>query len=258
MSQLGQTDMEEVLVTLAQTNVELAICEEEAESQQSLLRSLREDSARMTARVEKLLSEKRLFTQDLVLLTGHCLTEEKTRGKSLSDSGKGRDSLETQADSPRLAAFSDKFEAGANCREECRHLLLNWEKVRQSKKLRKAVRKGFAQELRGELWQKAIGNALRLTMDSLDVYSSLVGTAPGNEYTAVKLIPLDVRRTLTFLQQFQEDQPLHTPLRSLLSAFAVPLELGTAARHRIRARHGLPRVCAASAYAALGGLHLLQ
>ena len=216
--------MEDVLVCLSKTNIELAMCEEEEQAKSELTRTLAEDNLRMTKKVEKLIGEKRLLTQDLTHLTGSaspCSTPLKRTSSDGSGHKAGRDSLDTQADSPRFKLPHESSEDSPGLACKCRHLLANWDKFKQSSKLRKLVKRGFAKDHRAELWRRSIGNALHLQRDSLDVYSELTHRDHSEELTAVKLIPLDVRRTLTYLQTFQEDQPLHVPLKSLLSAFAV-------------------------------------
>ena len=197
--------MEALLVQLSLTNVELAICEEEAESRSRQVRTLQATNQDMATQLLQ-------ASQHRVASLGEFLAPSKPAQ---------RDSLDTQ-DSPRFVLLTECSDIDPGKDKKCRQVLAKWDKYKGSWKMRKAVKLGFPKQLRGELWQKAIGNPLRLQPHSLSVFfDQSKDQATNEDYTPTNLIPLDVKRTLTHLQTFQEDQPLHQPLKQLLYAFNV-------------------------------------
>ncbi len=194
-------------VTFSLTNVELAICEEEAQLQAQQFRSLQAANLQLASQLLQ-------ASKHQVLSLGSTLSPRLSKP--------GRDSLDTQDGSPRFTLLTETTEIDTKRYQKCRQILAKWEKFKETGKLRRAVRSGFPKQLRGELWELAIGNALRLQPQSLAAFlEQAQDQGPREDCSAVNLIPLDVRRTLTYLQTFQEDQPLHQPLKQLLYAFAV-------------------------------------
>lgn len=91
------------------------------------------------------------------------------------------------------------------------------------KKMKKLSRRGIPTKIRGELWTRVIGNDLFITPK---LFASLLKTSQNankteKEGNGTLLIPMDLKRTLSNLQVFQEKQPLHSSLSDLLQAFAV-------------------------------------
>jgi len=199
--------MESLLAQLSLTNVELAICEEEAQLQSQQFRSLQAANLQLA-------SQLLLASKPPVLSLGKDLSPRHSKP--------GRDSLDTQDGSPRFTLMTEGTEIDPKRYSKCRHILAKWDKFKGSGKLRRALRLGFPKQLRGELWERSIGNGLRLQPQSLATFLEQAKEPTSREdCCAVNLIPLDVRRTLTYLQTFQEDQPLHQPLKQLLHAFTV-------------------------------------
>ncbi|OMJ69483.1 hypothetical protein SteCoe_32795 [Stentor coeruleus] len=90
------------------------------------------------------------------------------------------------------------------------------------KKMKKLSRQGIPTKIRGELWTRVIGNDLFITPK---LFTSLLKTSQNankteKEGNGTLLIPMDLKRTLSNLQVFQEKQPLHSSLSDLLKAFA--------------------------------------
>lgn len=218
---LVAVEMEDALAQLSLTNVQLAISQEESISLTAELRHLHAENCRMTIMVERLISEKRQMAHDLSSLTRTPHTDSKTLSPSDTAAKPDKAQLDTESESPRFRLLTEVSDEDETLLRKCAKALTRWDKNKTSAKLRKLVAAGFSRRLRGELWEKAIGNLLRLPPAALSTLQLLAKVNPGEEYTAVNLIPLDLRRTLTYLQAFQEDQPLHQPLKSLLTAFAV-------------------------------------
>ena len=91
------------------------------------------------------------------------------------------------------------------------------------KKIKTLSRKGVPTKFRGEVWTRAIGNDFFITPK---LFSNLLDTSRRcnkneQEVNGTVLIPMDLKRTLSSLQVFQEQQPLHQSLSELLQAFAV-------------------------------------
>ena len=101
-------------------------------------------------------------------------------------------------------------------------VLDNWDRLGNSKKLKALSRKGIPSNLRGEVWNKVVGNPLHVTPQLFNVLLARAkeSNPDAREQNGSSLIPMDLKRTLGSLQVFQKEQPLHQALNDLLEVFA--------------------------------------
>lgn len=119
------------------------------------------------------------------------------------------------------------------------HIIPNWDSVRYCERTIKLWSKGIPTRLRGVIWPKAVGNSLRINIDTYEICKQRAREALiarqkhemegyeenpsfvllGREDT-VALIENDISRTFPQLGLFQEKGPLALPLTHVLSAFA--------------------------------------
>lgn len=118
-------------------------------------------------------------------------------------------------------------------------ILPNWESMRQSKRCRDLWWLGLPPNVRGRVWQLAIGNDLNITHALYNICHEraeerimvvrdettlgLEGSSqqePSNKESSVKVIKLDVSRTFPQLCIFQKGGPFYDLLHSLLGAYA--------------------------------------
>lgn len=94
---------------------------------------------------------------------------------------------------------------------------------KSSKKLRILTRKGIPNKLRGECWRLGLGNSILITPALYNILLERVAVSSieSKEANGSSLIPMDLRRTLNNYNVFQQEQPLHTDLASVLEVFAV-------------------------------------
>ncbi|XP_076466923.1 TBC1 domain family member 12-like [Babylonia areolata] len=119
-------------------------------------------------------------------------------------------------------------------------VLPNWETMKQTKKVRELWWMGLPTNVRGKVWQMAVGNDLNITKDLYEICRSRAEDrirliqecrdAPGSPETtteppsskeaSVKVIKLDVSRTFPQLCIFQKGGPYHDLMHNLLGAYA--------------------------------------
>lgn len=119
-------------------------------------------------------------------------------------------------------------------------VLPNWETMKQTKKVRELWWLGLPTNVRGKVWQMAIGNDLNITEDLYEICRSRAEDrirliqeckdAPGSPETtteppsskeaSIKVIKLDVSRTFPQLCIFQKGGPYHDLMHNLLGAYA--------------------------------------
>ncbi|CAL1534076.1 unnamed protein product [Lymnaea stagnalis] len=119
-------------------------------------------------------------------------------------------------------------------------ILPNWESTRHSKRCRDLWWLGLPPNVRGRVWQLAIGNDLNITHalynicheraeerikfvrdeTTLGSEGSSCQQEPSNKESSVKVIKLDVSRTFPQLCIFQKGGPFYDLLHSLLGAYA--------------------------------------
>lgn len=134
----------------------------------------------------------------------------------------------------------DKMVAAANSWNK--EILPNWETMRQAKKVRDLWWMGLPPNVRGKVWQMAIGNDLNLTHDLYEIChsraldrirliqeskeapgspeSNALSDPPSNKESSLKVIKLDISRTFPQLCIFQKGGPYHDLMHSLLGAYA--------------------------------------
>lgn len=121
-----------------------------------------------------------------------------------------------------------------------KEVLPNWETTHQTKKVRELWWMGLPTNVRGKVWQMAVGNDLNITNDLYEICRSRAEDricliqeskdAPGSPETSseppsskeasVKVIKLDVSRTFPQLCIFQKGGPYHDLMHNLLGAYA--------------------------------------
>uniref|UniRef100_A0A0B6ZTS7 Rab-GAP TBC domain-containing protein n=2 Tax=Arion vulgaris TaxID=1028688 RepID=A0A0B6ZTS7_9EUPU len=123
-------------------------------------------------------------------------------------------------------------------------ILPSWESMRNAKKTRDLWWMGLPPNVRGRVWQLAIGNDLNITHALYNIcheraeerikfvqeegvvlgHTSSEGAAgqhePSNKESSVKVIKLDVSRTFPHLCIFQKGGPFYDLLHNLLGAYA--------------------------------------
>ncbi|CAM5999283.1 unnamed protein product [Sphagnum balticum] len=106
-------------------------------------------------------------------------------------------------------------------------ILPNWDKVRDSKKVRDLWWKGIPSRVREDVWNLAIDNELNITMELYEICVSRSrekvwmrdSGSEENGETAAELIKLDVSRTFPQLGLFQKSGPYYDILSTLLGAY---------------------------------------
>ncbi|XP_070210065.1 TBC1 domain family member 14-like isoform X2 [Littorina saxatilis] len=119
-------------------------------------------------------------------------------------------------------------------------ILPHWETMKQAKKVRDLWWLGLPTNVRGKVWQMAIGNELNITQDLYEICRSRaedrirliqdskdapgspesVPEPPSSKEASVKVIKLDVSRTFPQLCIFQKGGPYHDLMHNLLGAYA--------------------------------------
>ena len=99
--------------------------------------------------------------------------------------------------------------------------------LKSSKSFKEALKKGVPREVRGEVWQLFLGNALRINQSLYDALLARVRTSEANIENDIdfrkniKVIEEDLHRTYTDLGYFRHGNKLYQPLKNILAAFSV-------------------------------------
>mmetsp|Transcript_22969 Transcript_22969/g.25979 ORF Transcript_22969/g.25979 Transcript_22969/m.25979 type:complete len:554 (+) Transcript_22969:98-1759(+) len=96
-------------------------------------------------------------------------------------------------------------------------IIPQWHKVSGSQKIRSLVFKGIPSKLRGTIWQKAIGNKIKISMELFEI---LKKRAQSDPHTKLRLIKEDLHRTFSSLGVFKPEADLTKELKVVLEAYA--------------------------------------
>eukprot|EP01132_Coremiostelium_polycephalum_P003846 gene3846-4791_t len=156
---------------------------------------------------------------------------QKKAKKTLEREAKEKDKL----DSIRKEKEKSLIEARKIWEDE---LLPNWDKKKDTKRIKEVTWRGLPPVVRGKVWKLAIGNDLRITEELFNIFlghsnnAKLAFNKNNNknnqlvdedvlalETTSMGLILQDIQDTFPSLLIFQKDGPLHLDLIDLLGAY---------------------------------------
>jgi hypothetical protein len=208
--------MADLLQTLIETKMKLAISEQGLASRDLRTKTLGEEVERLKLSIERMTDENEALQHSFSQLL-----EEKNTLRQLLEGECSRAKGSELDEENCKAVESSPAKAGSHWDL----VLLQFERWAHSRKLMSMLVKGVPPSLRGELWVKAVGNQLQITPT---LFSILLTRSRDRSPEAVmkdqdgtQLIPLDLMRTLNTLQLFQRDQSLHQSLLDVLSVFAM-------------------------------------
>jgi hypothetical protein len=204
--------MEEIIPMIIRTKLQIAETEDESLHRSRLLKDIYEKIAASDLKISDLSRE----IQSLLRSIEELIAEKNSY----------RANLEQNKENTEHTRSPDQFleiPTDVNGIDAWARVLADFDSPQSLKKLRTLSRRGIPTKIRGELWSKIVGNDLFLTQK---LFSSLLDSSKKcgkneQEENGTVLIPMDLRRTLSNLQVFQEKQPLHSSLSDLLRAFAV-------------------------------------
>jgi len=96
-----------------------------------------------------------------------------------------------------------------------------------TKNFKESLKKGVPVEVRGEVWERFIGNHLRITVSLYEALLARVRLAEANIKNDIdfkkniKVVEEDLHRTYTDLGYFRYGKKLYQPLKNILAAFSV-------------------------------------
>ncbi|KYQ91551.1 RabGAP/TBC domain-containing protein [Tieghemostelium lacteum] len=105
-------------------------------------------------------------------------------------------------------------------------IIPNWDKRKDSKKVRDLVFQGIPSLVRSKVWPLLIGNDLNITPELFTIFGARAERAKQKSESSslgregsVSLIHLDLPRTFPMLSIFQQEGPLHQSLANVLEAY---------------------------------------
>ncbi|CAG9332143.1 TBC1D12_2 [Blepharisma stoltei] len=214
---------EQYITELIAAKIKLAECEDKSISKSRQLKLLSEKLNENSNQLDKARNENQSLLDSVAQLIDEKnslrVQIEKQSGLTKQFSAEQTDTEEDEYRSP------DQFFEIPNDEdtvEVWNRVIENWEELEKSKKLKLLSRKGIPAKLRGEIWSKCIGNSLHITPQLFNILLARARASKqaDKEENGSVLIPMDLKRTLSGLQVFQKEQPLHQSLHDLLEGFA--------------------------------------
>ena len=209
--------MEDIIASLIETKMLLAQTEEQSAQKTHLLRELYEKISSSDAKVLDLIRE----IQSLLKSINGIIAEKNSYRCHLEQNKENSEEYRSPDQFLEIPTEIDGIDLWTR-------ILLEPESPQNLKKIKSLSRRGIPTKLRGEIWSRVIGNDLFITQklftQLLDVSKKC--NKSEQELNGTILIPMDLKRTLSSLQVFQEKQPLHQSLNEVLLAFAVLYYLG--------------------------------
>lgn len=204
--------MEDIIAQIIETKVLLAQTEEESSQRSNLLKELYEKVSTCDCKISDLNRE----IQSLLKSINELIAEKNSYRSQLEQNKEN--SEEIRSPDQFLEIRNDVDGIGLWTQALC-----EVESPQSIKKIKALSRKGVPMQIRGEVWTRLIGNDFYITQK---LFANLLETSKKcnkteQEVNGTTLIPMDLRRTLSSLQVFQEKQPLHQCLVEVLKAFAV-------------------------------------
>lgn len=204
--------MQDIISSIIETKLQIAQLEEQYSQKSHLLKELYEKTASLDIKIPDLTREIQSLLKSI-----NELIAEKNSYRSLLELNK-ENSEEYRSPDQFLEIATD-----VDGIDMWTRILLEPDSPHITKKIKLMGRQGIPTKLRGEIWSRIIGNDLFITPK---LFTNLLEASKNSsklekEENGTILIPMDLKRTLSSLQVFQERQPLHQSLSELLEAFAV-------------------------------------